>query len=243
MIKAPRNLSLALLSVILFLIPLSGCNIGSNKNTLPPVSSAGADSSAVVSSPDVVSSSTVSDGTAWKNITGKVQLAKAADDWKLIETEPLDENSQYLTYSIDVPDTWAFINEQSSADSAEATNDYRVLNIGNVSVAMIHPSFYIPEGIKLPDNYIELHNEDEEGKLPIKLRDIKIGELLGAIAKQEGTYFAEDTSTNKNFEFYSCYLTDGKAVFNMTFFINDDTIDFVNEELCDKIIGSVQFSK
>lgn len=105
MIKALRNLSFALIAVIFFVVPISGCNLGGDKGTLLPVSSAQADRSAVISSPDIVSSSTVSYGTAWKNITGKVRLAKAADDWKLIETEPLDENSQYLTYSIGVQAT------------------------------------------------------------------------------------------------------------------------------------------
>lgn len=234
--KILRSMFLAFSAVILLLTPLSGCNRTANKDALSQVSSLEVESSVVSAS------STVSESTAFKNTTCKVRLAKATEDWKGFEAAPPSEKSRYQTYSIDLPDTWVFKNnEASSPDSAETENDYRVLNVGDTSVAVVHPLFYIPEGVKIPDNYIEIYNEDEEGNCPKKISDIKIGALSGAIGKQEGTYFAEDTGANKGYEYYNYYLTDGKTVFYISFYINDDTKDLVNEKLCDKIMSSVKF--
>lgn len=103
--------------------------------------------------------------------------------------------------------------------------------------------FYIPEGLSIPNNYFELAFSDEVGEspsFPQKINDIKVGSLTGEVAKEEESY-ADDYNSIINQDFYVYYLTDGKTVVNVLFYIREDTKDYINENIMEKVINSVKF--
>lgn len=229
---------------VLISVFLSGCNPTVNQKAPESVSYSSEQKASEALAADNNISSVTSD-YAFKNITCRVLLSRASDNWLGSQIEHLNKNSKFQTYSIDYPIDWISIYDKYPSSSTNGEeNGHRVFHVNETPVAEIEPLFYIPEGKAIPDDYFKLAYSDEEGEnpsYPEKFGDLKVGNLTGAAAKEAGSYIDEDDNSTKNCEFYVYYLTDGKTVINLLFYVNDDTKDFINADIMEKVVKSVKF--